>query len=60
MLINSREIRKNVDIDMNEEVGELEFTPRMKLRFVPEESVGYPEDVNITVPNLALLVSENI
>nr|QRG28740.1 scavenger receptor class B member 1-like protein [Antheraea pernyi] len=54
------EIRQNVDIDLNEESGELEFTPRMKLRFIPEESVADPEDVNITVPNLALLSATSL
>lgn len=54
------EIRKNVDIDLNQEAGELEFTPRMKLRFIPDESVAHPEDVNITVPNLALLSATSL
>ncbi|XP_028041737.1 scavenger receptor class B member 1-like isoform X2 [Bombyx mandarina] len=49
------EIRQNIDIDLDEEAGELEFTPNMKLRFVPEQSVARPEDVIVTVPNLALL-----
>ncbi|KOB74899.1 Scavenger receptor class B type 1 like protein 12 [Operophtera brumata] len=53
------EIRRNGDVELNEEAGELWFTPHMSVRFLPGESIGDPRHVRVTVPSLALMLYDN-
>lgn len=54
------ETRRNGDIEMNEEDEDLWFTPYMTVRFLPEESIGNPEEMRVTVPNLAYMSATSL
>ncbi|PZC75846.1 hypothetical protein B5X24_HaOG205590 [Helicoverpa armigera] len=50
-----QENRTNEDLEIDLEAGVMRYTPRHKVTFLPEESVGRPEDIMVTVPNVAML-----
>ncbi|XP_049870529.1 lysosome membrane protein 2-like [Pectinophora gossypiella] len=50
-----REIRSNKDIEIDTEAQILRYTPQVRLEFIPEESIGRPQDINVTAPNIPML-----
>ncbi|CAH0582808.1 unnamed protein product [Chrysodeixis includens] len=50
-----QENRTNEDLEIDREAGVMRYTPRHRVTFLLEESVARPEDVTVTMPNLALL-----
>lgn len=42
---------------IDEEAEEMRYTPRIDVNFIPEASVGRPEDIDVTLANIAMLVS---
>uniref|UniRef100_A0A2A4JT04 Scavenger receptor class B member 1 n=1 Tax=Heliothis virescens TaxID=7102 RepID=A0A2A4JT04_HELVI len=50
-----QENRTNEDLEIDLAAGVMRYTPRHKVTFLPEESVGRPEDIMLTVPNVAML-----
>lgn len=52
-----RETRVNADMELDEESGVLRYTPKTTITFLPEESIGDPKKINVTMPNIALMVN---
>ncbi|CAH0673771.1 unnamed protein product [Spodoptera exigua] len=50
-----QENRTNDDMEIDMEAGVVRYTPRHRVSFLPEESIGRPEDMMLTVPNIAML-----
>ncbi|XP_050678020.1 scavenger receptor class B member 1-like isoform X1 [Leptidea sinapis] len=50
-----QELRTNQDFELDEEAGVMRYTPNITTRFIPELSIADPKDVNVTVPNIAML-----
>ena len=42
---------------VDKERGVMTLNPKIKLKFLPEESVAHYKDVQVNVPNIALIVS---
>jgi hypothetical protein len=51
-----REHRTNEDLEIDEAAGVVRYTPRTIAKFLPERSIGDPEKVFVTMPNVAMLV----
>ncbi|KAJ8718766.1 hypothetical protein PYW07_016322 [Mythimna separata] len=50
-----QENRTNEELVIDKEAGVMRYSPRYKSTFLPEESVGRPEDMMLTLPNIAML-----
>ncbi|XP_048006716.1 scavenger receptor class B member 1-like [Leguminivora glycinivorella] len=50
-----KELRSNDDLELDQDKGVVRYTPNVNVEFVPEESIGRPEDINVTIPNIAML-----
>ncbi|XP_022826082.1 scavenger receptor class B member 1-like [Spodoptera litura] len=50
-----QENRTNDDMEIDLDAGVVRYTPRHRVTFLPEESVGRPEDMVLTMPNIAML-----
>ncbi|XP_075976285.1 scavenger receptor class B member 1-like [Anticarsia gemmatalis] len=50
-----QENRTNEDLEIDLKAGVMRYTPRHRVTFLPEESIGNPEDMIVTMPNLAML-----
>ncbi|KAJ2947211.1 hypothetical protein O0L34_g16920 [Tuta absoluta] len=50
-----RELRVNEDLELDMEAGVVRYSPRVTPVFSPEESIADPRDVNVTLPNIAML-----
>ncbi|KAG7310214.1 hypothetical protein JYU34_004768 [Plutella xylostella] len=50
-----KETRTNLDLELDEAAGVMRYSPHTDVSFLPEESVADPREVNITMPNIALL-----
>ncbi|CAB3226880.1 unnamed protein product [Arctia plantaginis] len=50
-----QENRTNEDLEIDHEAGVVRYTPRHKVTFLPEESIGDPKDIILTLPNIAML-----
>ncbi|XP_045767520.1 scavenger receptor class B member 1-like [Maniola jurtina] len=50
-----REIRENENITIDRDRGVMTMNPTLRLEFLPDESVAHYKDVQIMVPNVALL-----
>ncbi|XP_022127473.2 scavenger receptor class B member 1 [Pieris rapae] len=50
-----QEYRTNADLELDEELGVLRYSPKLFPRYVPEKSVADPKDVHLTLPNIAML-----
>ncbi|KAI5634272.1 CD36 family domain-containing protein [Phthorimaea operculella] len=50
-----RELRVNEDLELDMDAGVVRYSPRVTPVFSPEESVADPRDVNVTLPNIAML-----
>lgn len=37
----------------------MRYTPMLEKVFIPEESIGDPKHINVTVPSMSMLVSRN-
>ncbi|NP_001296470.1 lysosome membrane protein 2-like [Bombyx mori] len=49
------EYRTHSELQFDREAGVMRYTPRMRSVFVPEESIGNPEDIFLTMPNIPML-----
>ncbi|XP_037867708.1 scavenger receptor class B member 1 [Bombyx mori] len=49
------EARTNKNFVIDEEAEEMRYTPRIDVNFIPEASVGRPEDIDVTLANIAML-----
>ncbi|CAK1543747.1 unnamed protein product [Leptosia nina] len=50
-----QEFRTNADYELDEAHGVMRYSPKIITRFIPEKSIADPKDVNLTVPNIAML-----
>ncbi|CAH2247568.1 jg753 [Pararge aegeria aegeria] len=50
-----QEIRENENITIDRERGVMTMNPTLRLNFLPNESIAHYKDVQIMVPNIALL-----
>ncbi|KAJ0177536.1 hypothetical protein K1T71_006409 [Dendrolimus kikuchii] len=50
-----QEYRTNENLEIDQNAGVIRYTPKQDVYFIPEESVANPEDVNLTMPNIAML-----
>ncbi|KAJ8724676.1 hypothetical protein PYW08_016150 [Mythimna loreyi] len=50
-----QENRTNENLEIDKEAGVMRYSPRYKSTFLPEESVGDPKDMVLTLPNIAML-----
>ncbi|GBP51636.1 Scavenger receptor class B member 1 [Eumeta japonica] len=49
------EERLNLNLTIDKERGVARMRPKTSLHFLPEQSIGHYKDINVTVPNLAVL-----
>ncbi|KAI8421301.1 hypothetical protein MSG28_008336 [Choristoneura fumiferana] len=49
------ELRSNEDVELDLNSGVIRYTPHVNIEFVPEESIGDPKKMNVTIPNIAML-----
>lgn len=52
-----REKRTNENVSVDKERGVMNIVPKIELKFLPEESMAHTKDVEIFMPNIALIVS---
>ncbi|CAH2040128.1 unnamed protein product, partial [Iphiclides podalirius] len=50
-----QEFRTNANITVDRERGVMTMLPRIDLQFLPEESVAHYKDINVVMPNIALI-----
>lgn len=50
-------MRTNENIRIDKERGVMTMNPKLKLRFLPEQSINDLENVTVKIPNIALIVS---
>ncbi|KAI8421305.1 hypothetical protein MSG28_008336 [Choristoneura fumiferana] len=55
MKLEQIELRSNEDVELDLNSGVIRYTPHVNIEFVPEESIGDPKKMNVTIPNIAML-----
>ncbi|CAH0398982.1 unnamed protein product [Chilo suppressalis] len=49
------EQRSNENLEIDDVARDVRYTPRTRVKFLPEESIGDPADVQVNMPNVAML-----
>ncbi|XP_038221646.1 scavenger receptor class B member 1-like [Zerene cesonia] len=55
-----QEYRTNTNFRLDEETGTMWYTPKINARFIPDMSIAHPSNVNLTMPNIAMLTISSL
>ncbi|XP_061704375.1 scavenger receptor class B member 1-like isoform X2 [Cydia pomonella] len=59
-LFHYQELRTNENITINDKDGTLTIMPKIVLKFLPEESIDDTKNVNLYIPNIALIAISTV